>query len=39
MIFDDVRTLEKINEAPNDFTIKMFLDSSSFTLSVFLFTV
>ena len=25
MIFDDIRTLEKINEAPNDFTIKMFL--------------
>ncbi len=25
MIFDDIRTLEKINEAPNNFTIKMFL--------------
>jgi len=25
MIFDETRTLEKINEAPNDFTIKIFL--------------
>ena len=25
MIFDETRTLEKINEAPNDFNIKIFL--------------